>query len=205
MSSNKYIVASGASEQSGTIVRANQSLAHPLSIKPTELLSKREFRERFQIPNRVSVQLLKDGPVPAENSGDNAICFTKEQFNTGLCLPLLSLFKQFLHYTRIPPFFLYPNMIRVLMGCSVLDMLFHLDLSLLEVLFVYSIKKVKNDIFSLSASIPSLQLVTGLPDLIRGVARRHVLVKGPWAGLMVHPQKEFSPIRLLRILGKNNF
>lgn len=205
MSSKKDIVASGASEQSGAIVRADQSLAHPLSIKPTELLSKQEFQERFQIPNRVSVQLLKDGPVPAENSGDNTICFTKEQFHVGLHLPLPYLFKQFLHYMRIPSFFLHPNMIRVLMGCNVLDMLFHLDLSLLEVLFFYSIKKVKNDIFSLSASIPSLQLVTGLPDLIKGAARGHVLVKGPWAGLMVHLQKEFSPIRSLRILGENNF
>ena len=65
------------------------------------------------------------------------------------------------------------------MGCSVLDMLFSLDLSLLEVLFVYSIKKAKNDIFSLAASIPSLQLVTGLLDSTKGAARGHVLVKGP--------------------------
>lgn len=205
MSSKKDIIASGASEQSGAIVRENQSPAHPLSIKPTELLREREFREHFHIPNGVSVQLLEDGPVPVENSGDNTIYFTKENFNTGLCFLLPSLFKQFLHYMRIPLFFLHPNMIRVLMGCSILDMLFHLDLSLLEVLFVYSIKKGKNDIFNLSATISSLQLVIGLPDSIKKAARGHVLVKGPWAGLMVHPQKKFSPIRSLRILGKNNF
>lgn len=64
-------------------------------------------------------------------------------------------------------------MIRVLMGRSVLDMLFHLDLSLLEVLFVYSIKKGKNDIFNLSATISSLQLVIGLLDSIKGAARGH--------------------------------
>lgn len=205
MSSKKDIIASGASEQSGAIVRADQSPTHPLSIKPTELLSEREFREHFQIPNGVSVQLLEGGSVPVENSGDNTICFTKENFNARLHFPLSSLFKQFLHYTRIPLFFLHPNMIWVLMGCSVLDMLFHLDLSLLEVLFAYSIKKWKNDIFNLSATISSLQLVISLPDSIKGAARGHVLVKGPWAGLMVHPQKEFSPIRSLRILGKNNF
>ena len=47
-------------------------------------------------------------------------------------------------------------MVRVLMGCSILGMLFNLDLSLLEVLFIYLIKKVKNDIFSFVASLPSL-------------------------------------------------
>ena len=47
-------------------------------------------------------------------------------------------------------------MVRVLMGYNILSMLFNLDLSLLEVLFIYSIKKVKNDICSFVASLPSL-------------------------------------------------
>ena len=72
-------------------------------------------------------------------------------------------------------------------------MLFHLDLSLLEVLFVYSIKKGKNDIFSKFAHISSLQLVMGLPDSNKEVAKGHVLVRGPWAGLIKHPKKGFSP------------
>ena len=64
------------------------------------------------------------------------------------------------------------------MGCNILSMLFNLDLSLLEVLFIYSLKKRKNDIFSLVAHLPSLQLVTELPDLTKGGAKGHVLVRG---------------------------
>ena len=138
-------------------------------------------------------------------SGDNSICFTKEQFNAGLHFPLPSLFKQFLYYTKIPPALIHPNFVRVLMGCSILDMLFSLGLSLLEVLFLYSIKKAKNDIFSLASSIPSLQLVTGLPDSTKGAARGHVLVKGPWTGLMVHPDKQFVPNQSLKVLGMNRW
>ena len=51
------------------------------------------------------------------------------------------------------------------MGCSVLDMFFQLDLSLLEVLFVYTIKISPKERFSLVAHIPSLQFVTNLSDL----------------------------------------
>ncbi|RVX00747.1 hypothetical protein CK203_026476 [Vitis vinifera] len=40
---------------------------------------------------------------------------------------------------------------------------------------------------------------------IKGPAKGHVLVKGPWAGLMVHLEKEFSLVRSLRIPGENNF
>ena len=69
------------------------------------------------------------------------------------------------------------------MGCSVLSVLFDLDLSLLEVLFIYSIKKRKNDIHSFVASLPSLQLVTSLPNSTKGAARGHMLVKGLWEGL----------------------
>ena len=42
------------------------------------------------------------------------------------------------------------------MGCSVLDMLFQLDLSLLEVLFIYTVKMNQKERFSLFAHTPSL-------------------------------------------------
>ena len=37
------------------------------------------------------------------------------------------------------------------MECNILNMFFHLDLFLLEILFVYTIKKSKKDIFSMFA------------------------------------------------------
>ena len=114
-----------------------------------------------------------------EKAANKAIYFSKEQFNVGLRFPLLALFKEFLHYTQIPPAYVHPNIVRVLMGCSILNMLFNLDLSLLEVLFVYTIKKGKKDIFSMFAHISSLQSVTNLPDSNKGGAKGHVLVKGP--------------------------
>ena len=166
-------------------------------------LNVREFREHFCIPNGVFVELMDGEVVTTEKSEDNAIFFTKEQFNAGLRFPLLSLFKEFLHFTQIPPAYIYPNMVRVLMGCSILSMLFNLDLSLLEVLFIYSIKKGKNDIFSFVASLPSLQLVTSLPDSTKEAAKGHVLVKGLWAGLTVHPDRHFAPNQSLKVPGMN--
>ncbi|RVW15556.1 hypothetical protein CK203_077732 [Vitis vinifera] len=143
-----------------------------------------------------------DGEVmTTEKSEDNAIFFTKEQFNVGLRSPLPSLFKEFLHVTQIPSANIHPNMVRVLMGCNILSMLFNLDLSLLEVLFIYSLKKRKNDIFSMVAHLPSLQLVTELSDSTKGGAKGHVLVRGAWAGLLEHPERPFSPNRSLVLFG----
>ncbi|RVW70802.1 hypothetical protein CK203_061953 [Vitis vinifera] len=130
----------------------------------TSARGEREFRDRFRILNDVSILLVEGEPMTSENLSHNATYFTKEQFNAMLHFPLPSLLIQFLHFTKIPLAFLYSNVIRVLMGCSVLDMLYHFDLSLLETLFVYIVKMSQNERFSLSAHTPSLQLVTGLPN-----------------------------------------
>lgn len=169
--------------------------------KSVEKLNVKEFCDRFRIPHGVSVELFDGEGVLPENPENNAILFTKEQFNAGLRFPLPSLLKEFLHFTQIPPVYVHPNMIRVLMGCSILSMLFNLDLSLLEVLFVYSIKKVKSNIFSFVASLPSLQLVTNLPDSTKRAAKGQVLVKGVWTGLAEHPDRPFVPNQSLEIPG----
>ena len=123
---------------------------------PIELLSKREFREGFRVPHGVAIRLMDGGPMPTKKKSYNATIFSKEQFNVRLPFPLPSLFKQFLQFTKIPLAFLHLNAVRVLMGCSILDMLFYLDLSFLEVLLVYTIKMSRKGIFSLSAHIPFL-------------------------------------------------
>ena len=162
--------------------------------KSTDKLSVKEFRDRFCIPNGVIVEFLdEEEVVSTEKVEGRTITFSKEQFNAGLRFPLPALFKEFLHFSQIPPAFIHPNIVRVLMGCSIINMLFNLDLSLLEVLFVYSLKKGKNDIFNMSAHLPSLQLVTELPDLTKGGAKGYVVVRGAWAGLLEHPERPFSP------------
>ena len=70
-------------------------------------------------------------------------------------LSLLSSSNLFISHKSLQ-FFFHPNVVQVLMGCSVLDMLFQLDLSLLEVLFVYTVKMSQKERFSLCAHIPSI-------------------------------------------------
>ncbi|RVW36584.1 hypothetical protein CK203_072900 [Vitis vinifera] len=81
-------------------------------------------------------------------------------------------------------------------------MLYHLDLSLLEVLFIYTIKMSGKEIFSLSAHIPSLQLVTRLPDSTKGAAKICVVISGPWVGSYENPNHPFEPRHTLGIHGK---
>lgn len=99
------------------------------------------------------------------------IYFTKEQFAAGLRPPIPSLVKQFLYFSQILLTFIHHNVIQILKRCSVLDNLHQLDLSLLEVLFVYTIKMSPKEHFGLSAHISSLYFVTGLSNSSKGWAK----------------------------------
>ena len=164
-------------------VRPREVVGRTQSRKSIEQLNVREFRERFRTPISILIRFLSSDPVSTKQEPD-AIVFSKEHFNVRFQFPLISLFKQFLHFTKIPPVFLHPNVIRVLMGCSILSMLYHLVIFLLEVLFIYTIKISGKKIFSLFSHIPSLQLVTRLPNSTKRATKGCVVVSGPWLAHM---------------------
>ncbi|RVW67396.1 hypothetical protein CK203_061271 [Vitis vinifera] len=56
--------------------------------------------------------IYSGGVVPTEKAEKDTIIFSKEQFNAGLRFPLPALFKEFLHFTQIPPAFIHPNIVR---------------------------------------------------------------------------------------------
>ena len=114
-------------------------------------LSMEELRAYCQIPDDIDVVLLEG---PAKNTmGDEykAVFFTLEQLAVGLRFPVLSLVKQFLDFTRAPPALIHPNVIRILIGCYVLNLLYQLDLSFVEVCFAYTLRVAQGGQMSMSA------------------------------------------------------
>lgn len=116
----------------------------------------------------------------------------KEHFVIGLRIPIPSLHKQFVHFSGIPPTYIHLNAIQILMGCSVLDVLYQLDLFLLKILFIYAIKMRPREWFSLTTHTPSLQLVIGLSNSKNWWAKCHVLVFGSWSDSIEGPNHFFS-------------
>ena len=98
----------------------------------------------------------------------------------GLRFPMPALVKQNLHFTRAPPALVHPNVIRILIGCSVLNFLYMLDLSLVEICFAYSLILRRGGRLSFSILDSRLQFVNGLPDSPKTEAKGVVLVRGPW-------------------------
>ena len=83
-----------------------------------------DLRSFKQVPTTIRLEMSDDMATLTMGAADNSIYFTLKQFSTGLCLPIPSLVKQFLHFTRAPPALVSPNVFRILMGCSVLNFLY---------------------------------------------------------------------------------
>ena len=77
-------------------------------------------------------------------------------------------------------------------GCSVLNLLYQLDISLVEVFFIYTLKLAHGGRLSLSAQSPQLQVVTGLPDSPKAEARGVILVRGSWHETPCSPDLPFT-------------
>ena len=85
-----------------------------------------------------------------------------------------------MHFTKAPPALIHPNVFRILIGCSVLNFLYQLDISLVEICFIYTLKLGIGGRLSMSAHSPWLQFVTGLLISPKTEAKGVVLVKGLW-------------------------
>ena len=66
------------------------------------------------------------------------------------------------------------------MGCSMLNFLYQLDISLVEICFVHTLKLGIGGRLSMSSHNPQLQFVTGLPDFSKTKGKGVVLVMGTW-------------------------
>ena len=93
----------------------------------------KELRSYCNIPDNIDFE-LPDGPAESTiDKEDDAVYFTREQLAAKLRFPVSSLIKQFLHFFGAPPALVHPNIIRILTECSVLNLLYQLDISLVEV------------------------------------------------------------------------
>ena len=143
-------------------------------------ISMEKLRSCYQIPDSINLE-LSDGLVASTiGEVDSTVYFTREQFTAEIRFLVSSLVKQFLHVSRVPPTLIHPNAIWILMGCSVLNLLYRLDISLVEICFVYTLKLGTGGRLSMFAHNPKLQFVTELHDSPKTEAKGVVLVRGPW-------------------------
>ena len=141
-------------------------------------MSVEELRSFSQVPAGIKLEVADGLTTPTIEGANNVVYFTCEQFAAGLRFPIPSLVKQFLHFTGAPLALVHPNVFPILMGCSVLNLLYQLDFSGRDLFYVYFEAWVWG-LFSMLAHSPWLQFVTRLPDSPKIEAKGVILVEGP--------------------------
>ena len=156
-------------------VRGTRSTSHIVSSLTVE-----ELRSYCEVPENIDLKLM-DEPDESTLGGEHKVMFfTCDQLATRLRFPVLTLVKQFFQFTRAPPALVHPNVIRILIRCSVLNFLYQLDLSLVEICFAYSLILRRGGRLSFSILDSRLQFMSGLPDSPKTEAKGVILVRGPW-------------------------
>ena len=174
-------------------------------------MSIEELRSFCQVLANISLEFSDGAALLTIGGADNVVYFTLEQFIVGLRFPISSLVKQFLHFPRVLPALIHPNVFWILTDCSVLNFLYQLDISLVEVCLIYNLKLGIGGWLSMSAHSPQQQFIIKLPDSPNIEAKRVVLVKGPWyetpcsLGLPFHLSESLIFLCLSQLYGCHSF
>ena len=138
-----------------------------------------ELMAYCEVPNNIDLRLMDRTDESTLGGEHNGVFFTQEHLAAGLRLPVPALVKQILHFTRAPPALIHPNVICILIGCCVLNHLYQLDLSLVEMCIIYFMRIGQGGRMSISVLNPRLQVVNGLPDSPKTEAKGVLLMRGP--------------------------
>ena len=142
-------------------------------------LTMEELKVYCEVPNNIDLRLMERADDPTPGGEHNGVFFTREHLAAGLRFPIPAIVKQFLHFTRAPLALIHPNVIRILIGSCVLNHLYQLDLTLVELFIIYFLNVGSGGRMSMSVLSPRLQIVNGLPDSPKTEAKGVLLVRGP--------------------------
>ena len=159
----------------GGRLRATPSASNIISSMTME-----ELKAYCEVPNNIDLRLMERVDESTLGGEHNGVFFTREHLEARLRFPVSAIIKLFLHFTRAPSALIHPNVIRILVGSYVLNHLYQLDLSLVELFMIFFLSIGLGGRMSMSVFSPRLQIVNGILDLPKTEVKGALLVRGPW-------------------------
>ena len=112
-------------------------LATPSASSVIASLTMEELKVYCEVHDNIDLWLMERADDSTLGGEHNGVFFTREHLAARLRFPLPTIVKQFLHFTRVPPALIHPNVIHILIGSCVLNHQYQLDLSLVEIFIIY--------------------------------------------------------------------
>ena len=155
-------------------------------------LTMKELKAYCEVPDNIDLKLMDKADESTLDGEHNGVFFTREHLAAELRFLVPTTVKQFLHFTQAPPALVHPNIIRILIDFCILNHLYQLDLSLVELCIIYFLRIGQGGRMSMSVLSPRLQVVNGLPDSPKMKAKGSLLVRGPWDETPGSPRNLFN-------------
>ena len=171
-------MARGQEETSTSGRQGGRTRAAPSASNIIASLTMEELKSYCEVPDNIDLKLMDRADESTLDGEHNDVFFTREHLAVGIRFPVPAIVKQFLHFTRAPPTLVYPNVICILISCCVLNHLYQLDLSLVELCIIYFLRIGQGSRMFMSVMSPRLQVVNGLPDSLKTEAKGALLVRG---------------------------
>ena len=127
----------GREETSTSGRPGGQPRAKPSASNIIASMTMEELKVYCEVPSNINIRLMEGVDESTLNGEHNGVFFTHEYLAVGLHFLVPAMVKQFLHFTRASPALIHPNVIRILVGCCLLNHLYQLDLTLVELLIIY--------------------------------------------------------------------
>ena len=172
-------MAGGREETSTSGCPEGRLQATPSTSSIISSLTMEELMAYYEVPDGIDLRLMERADESALGGEHNGVFFTREHLAVGLLFPVPAIVKQILHFTPVPPALIHPNVIRILIGSCVLNHLYQLDLSLVELFTIYFLSVGPGGRMSMSVLSPRLQIFNGLPNSPKTKVKGALLVRGP--------------------------
>ena len=144
----------GREETSTSCRPGGRPRAKPSASNVISSLTMEELKVYCEVPENIDLQLMERANDSTPGGEHNGVFFTHEHLAAGLHFPIPTIVKQFLHFTRAPPALIHPNVIRILIGSCVMNHLYLLDLTLVELFIIYFLNVGLGGRMSLSVLSP---------------------------------------------------
>ena len=155
-------MARGREETSTSGRPGGRPRATPSASSVIASLTMEELKFYCEVPDNIDLRLMERADNSTLGGEHNGVFFTREHLAVGLRFPVPAIVKQFLHFTRVPPALIHPYVIRILIGSCMLNHLYQLDLSLVEIFIIYFLSMGPGGRMSMSVLSPRLHIVNEL-------------------------------------------
>ena len=130
-------MARGREETSTSGHPGGRPRAKPSASSVIASLTMKELKVYCEVLDNIDLRLMERADNSTLGGEHNGVFFTREHLVVGLRFPVPAIVKQFLDLTQAPPALIHPNIISILIGSCVMNHLYKLDLSLVEIFIIY--------------------------------------------------------------------